>query len=273
MILVLLKLTLAPALVGGASLVSRRWGPRAGGLAAALPIVAGPTLLFFALEQGLPFTAAAAHGTLLGLVPLCAFCLSHAVLAGALRGRVRRRVAAPLCLAAGWGAFLAVAALLRPVQLPGWGALLAGAGALLAGRALVPAIPADGEPPLRHHPALELGLRMLLAACLVTGLTALAGALGPTWSGLLTPFPVASSVLVLGTHLADGPDHLSVLLRGFLVGLHGFVAFLTVLAFGLVPLGVGAAFGLGLAASLTIAALVTWRPWQRVAPGAGGVVG
>lgn len=268
MSLLVLKLLLAPALVGGAYLAGRRWGPRAGGLAAALPIVAGPTLLLFALEQGPAFTAAAARSTLLGLWPLTAFCLSHAGLARALA--LPRRLAAPLCLLAGWGAFLGVAAALRPAAVPGWAAPLAGVAALAAGLALVPDVPPDGQPPLRHHPALELALRMLAAAGLVTGLTALAGRLGATWSGLLTPFPVASSVVVLGTHLAGGPEHLAPMLRGFLGGLHGFVAFLTVLAFGLAPLGLAAAFALGLLASLAIAAVVVWRPWRRtagVAPG------
>ncbi len=261
MSLLVLKLLLAPTLVGGAFLVGRRWGPRAGGLAAALPIVAGPTLLFFALEQGAAFTAAAARSTLVGLVPLTAFCLVDAALARALP--LPRRWAAPGCLVAGWAAFLAVAALLRPVSPPAWTAPLIGLAALLAGLRLVPDVRTDGQPPLRHHPALELALRMLAAAVLVTSLTALAGRLGPTWSGLLTPFPVASSVVVLGTHLSDGPEHLAPMLRGFLLGLHGFLAFLTVLAFGLAPLGVAAAFALGLAASLAVAATVVLRPPRR----------
>ncbi len=264
--MLLLKLLLAPTLVGAASLVGRRFGPRAGGLAAALPIVAGPTLLFFTLEQGPAFGAAAARSTLVGLVPLTAFCLGYAHLARAVR--LPRRIAAPLCLAGGWAAFLAVAALLRPVPLPPWAAPLAGAGALLAGLRLVPDVPRDGAPPLRHHPALELALRMLAAATLVASLTALADRLGPTWSGLLTPFPVASSVVVIGTHLADGPEHLAGMLRGFLLGLQGFVAFLAVLAFGLVPLGLAPAFGIGLAASLGIAAVAARRsPAGRPAAG------
>lgn len=100
---------------------------------------------------------------------------------------------------------------------------------------------------------------MLAAAALVMVLTGLARRLGPTWSGLLTPFPVASSVVVLGTHLADGPAALPDTLRGFLQGLYGFVAFLTVLWMGLEPLGIAPAFLLGLAASVAIAALVARR--------------
>ena len=254
------KLLLAPSLVGAAFLAGRRWGPRAGGLAAALPIVAGPALLFYALEQGPAFAASAARSTLIGLVPLTAFCLVHAALARSLR--LPRRWGAPLCLVSGWAAFLACAALLRPLRLPGWGCTAAGAASLLAGLLLLPGIDGDGQPPLRHHPAVELALRMAAAAALVTGLTGIAGRVGPAWSGLLTPFPVASSVVVIGTHLADGPGALPATLRGFLLGLFGFVAFLTVLWLGLGPLGIAAAFSLGLAASLAIAAAVAARAWE-----------
>jgi hypothetical protein len=280
--LLALKLLLAPTLVGGASLAGRHFGPRVAGLAAALPIVAGPTLCFYALEQGPAFAATAASGTLVGLVPLTVFCLAHASLARVTL-HLPRGLAAPLCLAAGWAAFLAAAVLLRPLPVPRWAAPLVGAAALAAGLLLVRESAGDGRPPARHHAGVELALRMLAAALLVTTLTSLAARLGPTWSGLLTPFPVASSVMLFGAHLAGGgglrpttgrgpspsnrsPSGLGETIRGFLLGLYGFVAFLTVLSFGLVPLGAGAAFTLGIAASLSVTAAAASRPWRRAAP-------
>jgi hypothetical protein len=249
--LVLVKLLLSPALVGGAWLAGRRWGPRVAGLLVALPIVAGPILFFYAVEQGPGFAASAARSTLLGLVPLTCFCLVHAVMARAAI-RLPRRLAAPLSLVVGWCAFLALAASLRPLHLPRWAYPIVGAAALSAGVALLPTVPHDGQPPLRHHPALELALRMGAAALLVTALTGLATTLGATWSGLLTPFPVASSVVVISAHLADGPGSLPETLRGFLLGLFGFVVFLMVLAYGLAPLGVAGAFEIGIGASLAV---------------------
>ncbi len=262
------RLLLSPALVGASSLVGRRFGPRAGGVVAALPIVTGPILLFCALEQGLAFAASAARSSLLGLLPLAAFCVVHAATARAALG-LPRRVAAPLCLASGWASFLALAALIRSLHVSAWACAALGAAALLAGLSLVPAVPGDGGPPLRHHPALELVLRMLAAALLVAALTGAAGVLGPAWSGLLASFPVASSVVVMGAHLADGPDTLPETLRGLLLGLFGPVAFLTVLARGLEPLGVARAFSIGFAAAVAVASIaVAFRRrapegWQR----------
>lgn len=222
-------------------------------------------LLFFTLEQGTLFAARAASGALLGLVPLALFCLVHLRLAHKL-SRLPRRLSAPLCLLSGWAAFLAAALVLRRLPVPSWAAPLLGACALVAGLAFAPSPADDGQVSARHHPALELGLRMLAAALLVASLTGLSARLGPVSSGLLTPFPVASSVLVFGTHLAEGPSSLCELLRGFLVGLFGFVAFLAVLSFALVPLGAAKAFALGLGLSLVIAGLLAVCPWRRARP-------
>jgi len=72
-IILLLKLTLAPLLVAAATLVSQRWGPRAGGLLMGLLLTTGPIFLFLAIDQGPHFPAGAAVGILCGLVGLAAF--------------------------------------------------------------------------------------------------------------------------------------------------------------------------------------------------------
>ena len=63
-----LKLCLVPVLVGAVTLATRRWGPRIGGWLTALPVIAGPTLCFYAIEQGSEFARRAAGATLVGLV-------------------------------------------------------------------------------------------------------------------------------------------------------------------------------------------------------------
>ena len=83
--LLAVKLLLAPAFVVGASLTARRHGPRVGGLVGALPVVAGPILLVYALAHGRAFAAHAAAGTLLGLISLTAFVVVYARLAGRVR--------------------------------------------------------------------------------------------------------------------------------------------------------------------------------------------
>src|SRR5262245_5019342 len=45
-------------------MAERRWGPRVAGLLTSFPIVTGPILFFFSMEQGDVFTAEAARGAI-----------------------------------------------------------------------------------------------------------------------------------------------------------------------------------------------------------------
>ncbi|HVE68255.1 MAG TPA: hypothetical protein VNB64_06715, partial [Solirubrobacteraceae bacterium] len=100
--LLALRLLLAPALVVAASLAARRWGPRAAGIAAGIPIVAGPILLVVALDHGPRFGGGVARGALLGIVGSAAFAVAYA--------RLAQRVRWPAALLGGWVTFFAVAA-------------------------------------------------------------------------------------------------------------------------------------------------------------------
>src|SRR5436190_2252861 len=60
------------------TLAGRRWGPAVAGWLSGLPIVAGPILFFISIEQGPEFGAAAAKGTLSGLVAVLAFIVGYA---------------------------------------------------------------------------------------------------------------------------------------------------------------------------------------------------
>src|ERR687892_341341 len=73
----LLKILLTPALIAAATLLARRWGPGVGGTLAGLPLTSTPVSIFLALEQGPVFAAAAACGTLLGLLSQAALCLAY----------------------------------------------------------------------------------------------------------------------------------------------------------------------------------------------------
>ena len=76
--LLILKLLVVPALVLTVTLGARRWGPRVGGFLASFPILAGPTLFFFAIEQGPSFVREAARATLMALVAVSVSGLVYA---------------------------------------------------------------------------------------------------------------------------------------------------------------------------------------------------
>ncbi len=242
MLLIAVKLMLAPTFVVGASLTARRYGPRVGGLVGALPLVAGPILLAYALEHGRVFAAHAAAGTLPGLVSLTAFVLVYARLAG--------RVSWPVALLSGWGAFALGTVVFNALRLPLGVALAVACASFAVGLALLPRADEQETTSMRSPPAWDLPLRASCAAALVLALTAIAGWLGPNLSGLLAPFPIIASVLATFTHTQRGVDELRRLLRGLVSGFGAFALFCVVLALTLESLSTGGAFALACLAAL-----------------------
>jgi hypothetical protein len=238
----LLKLTLAPALVAAATKVARRLGHRAGGLVGGLPVVAGPIILIYAVEQGAGFARDAAAAGTLGLVSSVLFCLAYAACAGA--GYVA-------ALAAGWLAFGVATALLSAVDPPlavnvVVALLVIGGGSWLLARAAPGSVPASSTSDL-------LPWRLLITAVLVIALTAAAHGLSAHLAGLLAPLPIITAVLAGFTQARAGADAAIELLSGLVRALVCFLAFFAVLAATLSSLGGVAAFGLA-----TVAALGLW---------------
>jgi hypothetical protein len=244
-ILLAVKLLLAPSFVVGASLAARRFGPRIGGVIGGLPVVAGPILLVYALAHGRAFAAGAAAGTLLGLVSLIAFVVVY--------GRLAGRVFWGASMLAGWLAFALATVVFSAISLPLGAALGLVALALLAGLAALPR-PGPEVPVHRAPPAWDLPVRGACALALVLALTAISGWLGPQLSGLLAPFPIITTVLAIFTHAQRGSDELLRLLRGLVGGFGAFALFCFTLALSLRRLDTAASFALATALALAMQA-------------------
>lgn len=250
------KMALAPLLVAGATLAGRRWGDAAAGLVAGFPIVAGPILFFYALEQGPFFTSNAALATLLGLISLSLFILAYG-------WRAKSGGNAFSCVMLGWVAFAFGTLLIqRRVEagLPALPqALFLALLALFLARKSLPPMP---EPPPAGTPSVwDLPMRMLAAAALVLFLTRFAQMLGPRLGGLLTPFPVASAVLsVFAQRQGTGASAVAVL-KGMLSALNSFAAFCATLVLTLPRFSLIVSFGLSLAMAMAVQIGVLW--WRR----------
>ncbi len=240
--LLLVKLTLAPALVVGSSLAGRRWGHQVAGLLVALPLVAGPILLITELEHGRHFAAGAASAALLGLVALASFVVVFA--------HAARRGGWVLAVLAGWIAFLAVALAFGQASIPAGFGLALAVGAFALAPSLLPRDPHVVDTQLADLPAWDLPARALATALLVLGLTGAAAGLGPTLTGVLTPFPVSNTVLAAFVLVLEGPVQLDEFFRGFLRGVYGFAVFCFLVAVLVIPLGPLAAFVLALCGAL-----------------------
>ncbi|SEQ81357.1 hypothetical protein SAMN04488038_1116 [Solimonas aquatica] len=214
-LMLLFKLFAVPLLVALMSLAGKRFGHAVAGLLAGIPIVAGPILAVMTIEHGTAFGAQAAIGTLVGLFSYAAFAVAYARAAVHLRW--------PLALLLSWLVFLAVSALLSLVH---FSAVAACLFALLLPPLARPLLPAYAHAlPAPHLPRSELAWRMLAAALMALALTAVAALVGPTVAGLLTPFPVVTSVLTVFTHRAGGAPAVVQLAHGVGLGLYSLVGF------------------------------------------------
>ena len=254
MLLLILKLFVVPTLVLTVTLGARRWGPRVGGFLASFPILAGPTLFFFAIEQGPAFVREAARATLMALV---AVSISGLVYAWA-------SLRAPwwISLAASWTSFTVTTLALNSVRWPLPVALVAAVAGFFVVRALLPA--ARGAHVAAARSAWDLPLRTLASMAAVLTLTGLADWLGPRVSGAFTAFPTALGILLVFTHVQQGAPSAIRFLHGFLPGMWGFAVFVFVLAVAIVPLGTWIAFALAIASLIPSQAIVLlWMNRRR----------
>ncbi|BCJ75708.1 hypothetical protein CS0771_52520 [Catellatospora sp. IY07-71] len=252
--ILLLKVLLAPGLVVASSLAGRRWGAQVTGTLVALPIVAGPILLITCLQHGTAFGARAAASALLGLVTLALFAVVFA--------RCSRTTGWAGSLAAAWAACLAADVALARLHLaPALGlavVLIAIAAAL---RVLPPAAPEAGRSGAPGWPWWDLPGRAMATAALVVLVTTLSGALGPGLTGVLAPFPIATSVVAAFVLAQHGSGQAVQTLRGVLHGLAGFAVFCFLVAVLAEPGGTALAFGVALAATLGVQ--LGWQALRR----------
>lgn len=245
---IVLKLLLAPALVVASSLAGRRWGQQVSGMLVALPIVAGPILLITCLEQGARFGSRAAGAALLGLVSLAWFALIYAWLS--------RRFGWVPTLVIAWAGCLLLDLALSRIPLGPWSGLPT---VLVVAWAVTRLLPDD--PPGDHGrvawPWWDLPARAAATAVLVLVVTAAAAAVGPDLTGVLAPFPIATSVVAAFAHAQLGSAGAVRVLHGVPRGLLGFSVFCFLVAVLVVPLGTAAAFVIALGATLVVQ--LAWR--------------
>jgi hypothetical protein len=187
---------------------------------AGLPLTSGPVSFFLALEQGGPFAAKAAIGTLVGLIGVAAFCVGYSVVA--------EKRSWSISLMAGLIAFFVASWLFR--SLFSSVGLIFGLVCLWLAVALrlVP-VTKQTSTTLRA-PRWDLPVRMATATAMVLLLTGLARAIGPQLSGLLSPFPVFAGIMAVFSHRLNGAASARQLLRGVLVGSLAFASFFLIVA-------------------------------------------
>jgi hypothetical protein len=219
-----LKLIMTPLLIASVTLVGRRWGAGVGGWLMGFPLTSGPVSIFLALQYGRPFAARAAVGTLGGTASVCVFCLVYCL--------VSRKAGWLISAVVALAAFFAATFLWNIASLPLLPTILLDVIAVVLVLLLIPR--RQVAETSANTPRWDIPARMLVATAFVVGLTTFAATLGAQLSGLLSPFPIFSTVIAVFTHHLQGADTASQLLRGVVVGMFSFLSFFLVVAL-LVP--------------------------------------
>lgn len=217
--MLILKITVVPFFIAAVTLAGRRWGEGIAGLLAGFPVVAGPIVIFIAVEQGAQFGAVAAIAAMSAIAGLLAFGVAYCW--------ASFRLPWPGALASATAAWLFAATALAALPSAPQVALAVAALSLVLAPHLLPrGLPA----PTSGASLSDLPYRMITGALLTLLVTTAAAFLGGVWAGLLAVFPVIGLVLAVFIHRAHGPHQVAHMYRGMVHGLYSFAAFFFVLA-------------------------------------------
>jgi hypothetical protein len=236
-----LRMAVTAAFVVSASVITERSGPVVGALVATLPISAGPSYVFLALDHDAAFIAEGALASLPINAATIFLGLTYVVLA-------QRRSAIVSCLGA-VAVWIALAAIIRSVQWTLAGGLIVNA---IAFAICVPLLDRfrHVKMPLITRRWYDIPLRASLVATLVATVVTLSGWVGPKVSGMIALFPVVftSMMLILHPRIGGRPTAAVIANSGWgLMGLGVAIAVLHVAA-----LRFGSVVGLSLALMICV---------------------
>jgi hypothetical protein len=239
-----LRMAITATFVVSASVITERSGPVIGALIATLPISAGPSYVFLALDHDAAFIAEGALASLPINAATIFLGLTYVVLA-------QRQSAAVSCLGA-VAVWIALASVIRAVQWSLAGGLIANAVAFAI---CVPLLRRfrHVRMPLITRRWYDIPLRALLVATLVVTVVTLSGWVGPKVSGMIALFPVVFTSMMMILHPRIGGPATAAVLANSGWGLMGLGIAIAVLH--VAALRFGSAVGL----SLALATCVSWN--------------
>ena len=218
--ILILKLVLAPVIIGSASLAGRKWGPAGSGWIVGLPLTSGPVAFILAVSHDTTFAFGAIRGTLSGGFSLIAFCLTYAWLAKKFNWIIA--IFSSLFVFAGMTAFL------QNIDIPFLQLFFVIILVILIGLQLMPK---EAELELNQSTPgkWDLPARILVGTSFILLMTGIAPYIGPRLTGLLTTIPLYVSILTVFAHRHHGPASANSVLRGLILGLFSFAGFYLVL--------------------------------------------
>ncbi|HEU0296414.1 MAG TPA: hypothetical protein VFR47_27005 [Anaerolineales bacterium] len=243
----ILKLVLAPVIIGSASLAGRKWGPAVSGWIIGLPLTSGPVVFFLALSHDTVFAANAALGVISGGISLVAYVLTYIWLA---------RHGWQVAIIGSLLVFLVSTALLQNFTFPLIPIFVVVCTVLFLSLRLMPNDAVSG----REVPpgAWDIPARIIIGTSFILLLTGIAPFIGSHLTGLLSTVPLYISILTVFAHRHQGAAAAAHVLRGLLYGLFAFASFFLALNLLLERAGIAVAFLSATAVALATQGISLW---------------
>ena len=239
-----MRMAITAAFVVTASIITERSGPVIGALIATLPISAGPSYVFLALDHDAAFIAQGALASLPINAATTFLGLTYVVLA-------QRRSAVVSCLAA-VAVWIALASIIRAVHWTLAGGLIVNAIAFAICVPLLARYRHAKMPPVTRR-WYDIPLRAALVATLVATVVTASGWVGPKVSGIIALFPVVFTSMMLILHPRIGGPPTAAVVANSAWGLIGLGLALAILH--VTALHFGSVIGL----SLALATCISWN--------------
>jgi hypothetical protein len=251
-----LRMAVAAAFVVTAAFITERAGPVIGALIATLPLSAGPSYVFLALDHDAAFIAQSTLASIPMNAATIFMGLTYVVLAQ------RQHVA--VSVGGAVAVWITLATLARPIPWSFAGGLVANAVAFAICLPLLRRY-RHVKMPLVTQRWYDIPLRAGLVATLVAVVSTLSGWVGPGVSGTIALFPVMFSSMMLILQMRIGGPPTAAVIANCGWGLLGFGAGVAVLHLAALPFGSAAALCLGLATSVIWNLGLWWLGRRKVA--------
>jgi hypothetical protein len=256
-LILLFRMAITAAFVVSASVITERSGPVIGALVATLPISAGPSYVFLALDHDAAFVAEGALASL----PINAATIFLAFTYAALAQRFALWVSAGAAVAV----WLGLATIIRRFE---WTLL---AGVIFNVVAFAICVPLMRpymhvkKMPLITRRWYDIPLRAGLVALLVATVVTTSGWVGPKISGIMALFPIVfTSLMLILQPRIGGPPTAAVIANGAW-GLMGFGLAIAVMHVAVLKFGSAAGLSLGLATCIVWNLALWWSGRRKAA--------
>ena len=240
--ILVLKLVLAPVIIGSASMAGRKWGAAVSGWIVGLPLTSGPVAFIIALSHDRAFAFDTIRGTLSGGFSLIAYVLTYTLVAKRFNWAVS--ILSSLLVFAG------MTVILRGITLPFIPLFFAVLAVIFIGLWLTPKyenVKSGVEPGKWDIPA-----RILIGTSFILLVTGVAPYIGSRLTGLLTTIPLYVSIMTIFAHRHQGHESAVNLLRGLVLGLFSFAGFYLVLGLLIEDASLAVSFGAATLATLAV---------------------